>query len=268
MASPDRLLAMQQAIEDRNLPKVRLLLKAGVPAEHYYHPSLGWSFAKLAARTGDLAIFSCLVDAGANIRGVVGEPMIHEAACSRTASMAIVDKVLAEGGCSQADLDRTLLHASEFGNLEIIDRLLEAGANPRFVDDDGATALMQAVLFRQSAIALRLLAAGADPTRRVPYEEHYKKTIVEVAAINQLHDVLLACGSQPAESSGSGPLPTLRDAVQALLVWDATTAQVMGFSHESRLALPRADSLLELFRDIASGLRTGKYAYSEARGIA
>jgi hypothetical protein len=42
----------------------------------------------------------------------------------------------------------------------------------------------------------------------------------------------------------------------------------MTFSHESRLASLRAGSLLELFRDIAKGLRTGKYTYSEARGIA
>ena len=96
MVSPDRILAMQKAIEDRNLPRVRLLLKAGVPAEHYYHPSLGWSFAKLAARTGDYAIFCCLIDAGANIRASIGEAMIHEAVCSRNASTEIVAKVLAE----------------------------------------------------------------------------------------------------------------------------------------------------------------------------
>lgn len=377
MVSPDRILAMQKAIEDRNLQKVRLFLKAGVPAEHYYHPSLGWSFAKLAARTGDFAIFCCLLDAGADIRcrGGGGQPMIQEAVCSRNASPEIVAKVLAEGGCSQADLDNTLLYAPEFGNLEVVGRLLEAGANPRFVNDEGATALLHAVMHRQSAIAIRLVGAGADPTLRVPYEENYKQTIVEVATHNQMHDFLLVCGSSAPEKEIVEPLLTLRDSVQALerwfhanapqvqlgaprgavslpasfaaspgaedlttwftlhdgsngecfvpmpndisyylltldeslherdmmlqlfqaeghlpevppdfwrptwlpiasngagdyLVCDATTGNVMRFSHESRLVSLRATSLLELFRDIATGLLTGKYTYSEERGVA
>jgi hypothetical protein len=377
MVSPDRILAMQQAIEDRNLPKVKLLLKAGVPAEHYYHPSLGLSFAKLAAHTGDLAIFCCLVDAGANIKssGAAGAPLLQEAVCTKSASTEIVAKVLAEGACSQSDLDRTLLFAPEFGNLEIVNRLLAAGASPRFKDDDGASALMHAVLYQRSAIALRLLEAGADPTLRVPYEEHYKQTIVEVAAINQMHDVVRACGGPLPAPDIAAPLLTLSDAVHAIeawlqanapeaklraprdtvslpapfsaavghddltawfslhdgsdelamvpmpddisycllsldeslqgregmlklfaqegdladvprdfwrdtwlpiatngagdyLVWDAATGHVLRFSHETRLASLRADSLLIMSRDIASGLLTGKYTYSDARGIA
>lgn len=376
MVSPDRILAMQKAIEDRNLPKVRLLLKAGVPAEHCYHPSQGWTFAKLAARTGDFAIFCCLIDAGADVGGreAGGWPMIQEAAFSRNASTDIVNKVLAEGTCSQADLDRTLVHAPEYGSLEIFGRLLEAGANPGFVDDDGATALMHAVLHKNSAMAIRLLEAGADPTLRVPYEAHYKMTILEVAADNQMHDFLRACGSYAPERKTSEPPLPLRDAVRAMenwfeanapavrlgppgaptslpalfrasadvadvttwfalhdgsngigvvpmpddisyylmtleeslreremmlrlfaeeghlpdtppdfwrdtwlpiasngagdyLVWDAATAGVLRFSHESRRASLRAASFPELFGDIASGLRTGKYTYSEASGV-
>jgi hypothetical protein len=368
---------MQQAIEDRNLAKVRLLLKAGVPAEHCYHPSLGWTFAKLAARTGDYAVFCCLIAAGADIdcRGAVGWSLLQEAVCSRTASTDIVAKVLAESTCSQADLDSTLLYAPEFGNLEIVGRLLDAGASPRFVNDEGATALMHAVIHRQAAIAIRLVEAGADPTLRVPYEENYKKRIIELAVLNHMEEFLRVCGSHPPERSMSEPLLTLRDSVHALdqwfranapevklgaprdtvslpapfsdsaglgdlttwfllhdgsnetgivpmpndipyylmtldeslqerammlrlfaeerhlpdvppdfwsdtwlpiasngagdyLVWDATTARVMRFSHESRLVSLRAASILELFRDIASGLLTGKYTYSEGRGVA
>jgi hypothetical protein len=368
---------MQKAIEDRNLPKVRLLLKAGVPAEHCYHPSQGWTFAKLAARTGDFAIFCCLIDAGADISGreAGGWPMIQEAVYSKNASTEIVNKVLAESHCSQADLDGTLVHAPEYGNLEIVGRLLDAGANPGFVSDDGANALMHAVMQKNSAIAIRLLEAGADPTLRVPYEESYKKTIIELASDNQMHDFLRACGSHAPESKTREPAPHLTDSVNAIekwfeanaptvilgpprdtislpalfrasagfadvttwfalhdgsngigvvpmpddisyylmtldeslreremmlrlfaeeghlpdappafwratwlpiasngagdyLVWDATTASVLRFSHESRQVSLRAPSLPELFQDIASGLLTGKYTYSEARGVA
>lgn len=368
---------MQRAIEARNLPKVRLLLKAGVPAEHCYLPSQGWTFAKLAARTGDFAIFCCLVDAGADISGrhAGGWPMIQEAVYSKNASPEIVNKVLAEGACSQADLDGTLVHAPEYGNLEIVGRLLEAGASPGFVNDDGANALMHAVLHKNSAIAIRLLEAGADPTLRVPYEEHYKKTVVELAADNQMRDFLRACGGHARKTKTIGPPLSLTDAVHVMeqwfeantralvfgpprdtislpalfrasagvadvttwfalhdgssgigvvpmpgdisyylmtleeslreremmlrlfadeghlpdappdfwrdtwlpiasngagdyLVWDATTASVLRFSHESRRASLRAPSLPELFRDIANGLLTGKYTFSEARGVA
>jgi hypothetical protein len=63
-------------------------------------------------------------------------------------------------------------------------------------------------------------------------------------------------------------LPIGSNGAGDFLVWDATTGKVLRFSHESRLVSHRAASLLELFRDIASGLLTGKYTYSEARGVA
>jgi len=372
MVSPDRILAMEKAIEDHALAKVRLLLKAGVPANHVYQPTLGWSFAWLAAHVGDFPIFCCLIDAGADInaRGTTGTILL-EAACSRQASAAIVAKVLAESARSQADLDETLLYAPEFGHLEIVEQLLAAGANPRYANEEGATALMHAVMHRQSAIALRLLAAGADPARRIPYEEHYKKTILEAAAVHQMEDFVRACGN-PAPAPGiPQPLPTLADAVRALeewlhvnapavqlappcaaaalpapfaaaadlsawfrrhdgsngvalvpmaddisyallplaealqerarmlqlfasegrlpdvppefwqetwlpiagngagdyLVWDAATGGVLRFSHETRRTTPRAGALDELFRDLAQGLRSGKYTYSTTRGV-
>ncbi len=63
-------------------------------------------------------------------------------------------------------------------------------------------------------------------------------------------------------------LPIAANGAGDYLVWEATGGKVMRFSHESRLVSHRAMSLLELFQDIASGLQSGKYGYSEARGIA
>jgi cell wall assembly regulator SMI1 len=377
MINPDRVLAMEAAIRDHNLPKVRLLLKAGVPADHVYNPTLGWSFANLAAEEGDEPIFRCLIDAGADINhrsGSLGS-MLHHAACSRRASSQIVARVLAEATIEQADLNSTLLYVPEHGNLEIVERLLHAGADPRYANDEGATALLHAVIFRQSDIAIRLIQAGADPGVRVPYEEHYKLVLTEVAAINGMQDFLSVCGGRPIPAETAPPLRTLNDALLTIdgwlsanapgvrlgppnpaaslpeplcdsayssdilslfrlhdgssgestvpmrndisyefvpleealrertmmlglvadesglpdvpagfwkpawlpfasngagdyLVWDGVSGSVLQFSHETRVAAPRAGSLLELFQDIANGLQTGKYNYSEARGIA
>jgi hypothetical protein len=63
-------------------------------------------------------------------------------------------------------------------------------------------------------------------------------------------------------------LPIASNGAGDYLVWDATTARVLRFSHETRLASLRAPSLPDLFREIASGLLTGRYTFSEARGVA
>ena len=45
------------------------------------------------------------------------------------------------------------------------------------------------------------------------------------------------------------------------------TGTVLRFSHVDRTAPLRAISLLELFQDIAQGLQTGKYGYSNSKGV-
>ncbi len=221
MVSPDRILAMQQAIMERNLKKVRLLLKSGVPANQVYNPSLGWSFGNLAARTGDFEVFCCLIDAGAdiNFKSERGSSMLHEAVCSKHASLDIVNKILADSTCDKPDLDETLRFAPEFGNLQIVERLLQSGANPKSTDERGETALMQAVIFDQPAIALRLLQAGADPAIRVPYEEYYKKTVFEVAAAKGMREFLDACGAKPVPAEPQEDLDTLPECLEAIDAW-------------------------------------------------
>lgn len=192
-------------------------------APFFYHPSLGWSFGNLAARTGDFEIFCCLLEAGAdiNFRGGRGNSMLHEAVCSRTSSLDIVNKVLRDSTCQQSDIDESLRYAPEFGQLEIVERLLHAGADPNYADEHGATALAHAVVFDQPAIAMRLLVAGADPTVRIPYEEHYKKTIVEVAASKNMQEFLDACDPQ-SPPAALPALNTLHECLKSIDVWLST----------------------------------------------
>lgn len=377
MVSPDRIRAMEEAIAARNLKKVRLYLKAGVPADHVYAPSHGWTFANLAARVGDADIFNCLIDAGADITfhgGFLGS-MIRYAVCTHDSAPEIVDRVLADGACQQADLNSTLLYAPHYASTDNVRKLLQAGADPSYTNDDGATPLMHAVLDAQSEIALLLLNAGATTDVRIPYEDHYKKSLIRLAEERGMSDLFAPYSDptpQPAElpefqsvqqalssiadwftenatdvqlqrgvsdiqlphpisdspftedilglyatcdgSSAECVVPTpsdndtsyylmsfaesLADREMMLelsadfasdetpeawsptwlpiasngagdyLVWEATTNNVLRFSHETRTAPLRSNSLLDLFQDIAHGLQTGKYTYSSGKGVA
>ena len=63
-------------------------------------------------------------------------------------------------------------------------------------------------------------------------------------------------------------LPFAANGAGDSLVWDSLTGEILHFSHETRLTLPRAESLFGLFQDIAYGLQTGKYNYTIKRGVA
>jgi len=59
-------------------------------------------------------------------------------------------------------LDRNLITAAVAGDLELVNRLLTAGASPRAVDERGRSALLAAVYNRRGEVARALILAGAD----------------------------------------------------------------------------------------------------------
>lgn len=64
-----------------------------------------------------------------------------------------------------AQEDAPPLHAAiRAGDLTEAERLLEAGADPSELDDDGRSPLVDALAYGHEALALRLLEAGADPS--------------------------------------------------------------------------------------------------------
>jgi ankyrin repeat protein len=80
------------------------------------------------------------------------------------------------------------------GDLEIVDLLLQHGADPNAADSEGRTALLRAKVFRFGQIEERLLAGGAAPLRvpRVRFErlEAYSGRYGEPGAIHfqLIHD--------------------------------------------------------------------------------
>lgn len=65
-----------------------------------------------------------------------------------------------------AALDRNLITAAAVGDLELVNRLLAAGASAQAVDERGRSALLAAVQNRRGDVARALVVAGADVNRK------------------------------------------------------------------------------------------------------
>jgi len=63
-------------------------------------------------------------------------------------------------------LDRNLITAASGGDLELVNRLIAAGASPQAVDERGRSALLAAVYNRHGDVARSLVLAGADVNRK------------------------------------------------------------------------------------------------------
>ncbi len=63
-----------------------------------------------------------------------------------------------------------LMYASMHGHVEIVKKLLEAGAKIDDVDNEGFTALMYAIMANHTDVADALVDAGADVNIKCKYE--------------------------------------------------------------------------------------------------
>ena len=116
-------------------------------------------------------------------------------------------------------VDGTLHRSSVDGNMEFVEKLLNAGANPNGTNSYGYAPLHVAVGTGQTAIVEALLNAGADPNV-VPSEGSDSKwTLEHCAGMTPLHfaahgghveiiDALLAAGADAnaADSAGTTPM--------------------------------------------------------------
>ncbi len=92
-----------------------------------------------------------------------------------------------EGGV--AALDRNLITAASMGDLELVNRLLAAGASAQAVDERGRSALLAAVQNRRSDVARSLVLAGADVNRK---DIDVNSPFLLAAATNQADFIRLA----------------------------------------------------------------------------
>lgn len=92
-------------------------------------------------------------------------------------------------GEGMAALDRNLITAAGIGDLELVNRLLKAGASTRAVDERGRCALLAAVYNRRGDVARALVMAGADVNQK---DGEANSAFLLAAATNQIDIVRLS----------------------------------------------------------------------------
>lgn len=126
----------------------------------------GFTPLGLAAYFGQIANLILLVENGADVNAVSRNQMqvrpLHSAVAHRQADISLImAKRLLESGAQVNPIQHggwTPLHqAAAHGNLEMVDLLLNYGADPAMKSDDGRTALMMAEDGQHSAVIRRLI---------------------------------------------------------------------------------------------------------------
>ncbi|HEX2463260.1 MAG TPA: ankyrin repeat domain-containing protein [Thermoanaerobaculia bacterium] len=159
--------ALASAARAGRLEMMRLLLDAGAD------PNLGG-----ADHQGALAVavihhqreaVDLLIDQGADVRA---DPQAGDPPLLFAVDLEIAERLLDAGAPVDARDARggtALMGAIMVGDLDMVDLLLERNADPDATDTAGRSAMLYATLFRSPAIQERLLAAGADrlPSRDV-----------------------------------------------------------------------------------------------------
>ena len=160
----DGTTALHWAAYNDDLDLVNRLLAAGANARASNR--YGVTPLTLACTNGNAAVVSRLLDAGADANGTVpgGETPLMTAA--RTGKAAVVRALIVHGADVNAKEGRgrqsALMWAAAEGNVEVLDTLIEAGADFRTPLDSGFTPLLFAVREGRIGAVKTLLKAGAD----------------------------------------------------------------------------------------------------------
>ncbi len=142
--------------------EVRALLAAGA-AVNGADPD-GRTALMVAAGRNDQALVELLLEAGADVgqRDIEG---VSALTIAKADGFPDIVALLRDAGASESQ-EELLDEAVRTGDLEAVERLLDEGVDVNALDtDDYQTPLMTALELRELEIFLRLVQAGADPTR-------------------------------------------------------------------------------------------------------
>lgn len=228
---------LRLAIQQDDLVAVRELVAAGAPVNDTWWQD---SFPlQHAARLHGTAVLRALLDAGASVRLVdrYGRTALHDAA--EHGGPEAVSVLLARGAPAhvKGSVDQPLHRAAA---KEVVELLLDAGADIEAPGDFGATPLLRAAGHPNPAVAHTLLARGADPAA------------TDDAGASALHEVVTAESAalllehldevDRPDASGYTPLCAavqrgLPDVVDVLLAHGADPDQRLSFGGEPLLHL-------------------------------
>jgi ankyrin repeat protein len=168
----DGMTALHWAVYQDDLEIANLLVGAGanVKAASRY----GVTPLSLACTNGNSAMVEMLLTAGADPNGALpgGESPLMTAA--RTGSLASVKALLARGAIVDAKDDRrgqtALMWAAAEGHADVVQALIDAGADFKTRLMSGFTPLLFAVRDGRLDVVRTLLKAGADPNETIPLD--------------------------------------------------------------------------------------------------
>ena len=162
---------LMQAIRLGHVELAQLLLRRGASLALAVEPATRETPVLVAIRARRLDMLRTLLAAGADVDAcdASGEPPLLAALelQDEAAVLALLDR-----GCKVTmigkDGNSPLYWAAKTGQSELAARFLKNGADPNFVSANGETALMIAVRANKVVDTRLLLAAKADPCRRLP----------------------------------------------------------------------------------------------------
>lgn len=150
------------AVRDGDATEVRGLLSAGVDVNAT--DTTGRTALMLAAEEDDETMVGLLLEAGADPTKRTPDGVSALTIAKAEASRGVVD-LLRNAGARESP-EELLDEAIRRGDLEAVAELIEQGVDVDALDtDDYQTPLMTALELRELEIFLRLVEAGADPTR-------------------------------------------------------------------------------------------------------
>ena len=201
-----------QAITAEDAAEVEELLSAG--ANPNALDSDGNALLPLAAKSGHLEIVQSILDNGADVNSTMspsgsGRTALMEAV--RNNRGQVVDVLIAGGAdvdLPESDSGFTALHyAAAFKSTDIVNTLIENGADPNLQANDGYTPLHNAVRIGSPEVIEALLDGGAevdvpDNEGRTPMMELVRKG--RGSAIESLLPLLLEAGADPNRQDNSG----------------------------------------------------------------
>ena len=153
---------LMNAVQMNKVTIAKLLMENGanVHAKDNEHRTI----LHRAARNGDYDLVKLLLDRNCDARAVTtfGDTPFLDAVCSN--NMKVVDLFAereVDGSSDQNNLGTTCVHAAaEEGNLQMLVRLLNAGAKPDLIDRVGRSALLVAAMEGRHAVIQPLLSLG------------------------------------------------------------------------------------------------------------
>lgn len=161
------------ATRKENLAVIKKLLKRGADVNRTA-PN-GWTSLKSAAQQGSFEIVKVLLDAGAdpNIADDTNyTPLMNAVSGEHEDIVKILLKFNADPNVQSGDNPEdddwepgrsALMDAAVSGNVAIARELLKSGANPNLLNSKGRTALHSAVISGNADMVALLLKSGADP---------------------------------------------------------------------------------------------------------